>query len=86
MERTLKMSGQGLGLGRVGRNRVLMMKVLGIDGMAEAITTRSSRVGDRGRGGGGGRKTGRPVRWTSDSLQLHFIVFYFPCLEFQHTT
>ena len=82
MERTLRMSGQGLGLGRVGRNRVLMVKVLGIDGMA--IVTRSSRIGGgRGRRGGGvwmGRDQLRILSTDggciSETFTLHFIKFY----------
>ena len=76
VERTLRMSGQGLGSGRAGRNRVLMVKVLGIDGMAEAITT--PRIGDRGRGGGGGRKTGRPVKVDFGVFTIAFFLCFIP--------
>ena len=70
MERTLRMSGQGLGLGRAGRNRVFKVKVLGIDGMEEAIVTRSSWSG------GGVRRTSL---WVDRSYPAE------PCKKFLST-
>jgi hypothetical protein len=88
----LRMSGRGLGLGRVGRNRVFKVKVLGTDGMGEAIVTRSSWSGGGGlrrslwMDRGGTSCPAEPCKDTSNYLQFTVARRYTASIEFIHHT